>query len=240
MSTYYTFRISFCNESYSPSPDEIRERAFDLMANVLGLTGKDMFTWAYHTVNSRGYPTTPHIHVHYKDHGRVSKATIRKRVATHAEQEHSVYGGVKGVKLYSIKDFTDEALKDEKRFFRYVFKESHVAGLEELWGNEYFCENDLETQMLLATDEYDRERDKLLEKDKKDAEKSTTYDKFLAYLGKNDLSPQNQKDIAMELVKFYVQEKMACNANTMRGYVNTFLLSNNLITYSEWIEKNLM
>lgn len=130
--------------------------------------------------------------------------------------------------------------KTRNVFFRYVFKESHVAGLEELWGNEYFSGDDLETQMLLATDEYDRERDKLLEKDKKDAEKSTTYDKFLAYIEKNDLSPQNQKDIAMELVKFYVQEKMACNANTMRGYVNTYMLSNNLISYSEWIEKNLM
>lgn len=239
MSSYYTFRLSFCNVEYEPEPDEVRDRAMSAIVNILGLNMDDKFTWAYHRVNAKGQPTTPHIHVHVEDPNRVSKATIRKRVAAHAEENHHVFGGVKGVKLYSIKDYTNEALKDEARFFRYVFKCCHIKG-HDIWGDYFFDEAEGDKQRGLANDEFDREREKLLEKEKKDADKSTTYDKFLAYLKQNDLQPQTRKSIAMELVEFYVREKMACNANTMRGYVNTFLLSNKLISYDEWIEKNLM
>lgn len=239
MSSYYTFRLSFPNVDFEPTPADVSDLATNAITSILGLTDTDKFTWAYHRVNAKGQPTTPHIHVHVEDPNRVSKATIRKRVAKYSEDDPDIFGGVKGVKLYSIKDYTNEALKDEARFFRYVFKCCHIKG-HDIWGDNFFDKAEGAKQRLLANDEFDREREKLLEKEKKDADKSTTYDKFLAYLEKNDIVPQTRKSVAVELVEFYVREKMACNANTMRGYVNTFLLSNKLISYDEWIEKNLM
>lgn len=240
MSTqYYTFRLTFVNEEFSPQNDD------DIMASIidvfepLGITLDSEMTIGYHKYNSRGYDTTPHFHIHFRQPSKTESA-MRKAIQKYCASNPK-YMGVVGVKLYSLKNCKEEFIKDIKRFYRYPFKMYHKCGIR---FNTYFEDDDtenceLELQTKMSVDEYEREKEKLLTMDKKRDEKTTTYDKFINYLDDHKIVPVAKYDVQKELVQFYIREKMSCNPQTMKGYVHTYLLQHKLVSIDDWIRDNL-
>lgn len=240
MSTqYYTFRLSFVNEEFIPTTDEdITDAIYDVF-EPLGISLENEMTIAYHKYDKRGYETTPHFHIHFKQDVKTESA-MRKAVQKYCASDPK-YMGVVGVKLYSLKNCKEEYIKDIKRFYRYPFKLYHKRDIR---FNTYFDQDDtmeceLELQTKLAIDEYEREKEKILESDKKRDDKTTTYDKFIKYLDDNKIVPVSKYDIQNELVQFYIREKMSCNPQTMKGYVHTYLLQHKLVSIDDWIRDNL-
>lgn len=240
MSTqYYTFRLTFVNEAFRPTEPEAIATAIAEVFEPLGITADVEMTMGYHKYNSRGYETTPHFHIHFLQKSK-SESAMRKAIQKYCASDPK-YMGVVGVKLYSLKNCKEEYIKDIKRFYRYPLKMNHLC---EIFFNTYFEDDGTDTcplaiQTALAIDEYEREKEKILANDKKRDEKSTTYDKFIDYLDSNKIMPGSKYQVQLELVKFYVQEKMSCNPQTMKGYVHTFILQHKLTTIDEWIRENM-
>ena len=243
---YYTFRISFAHENLAPeSPDQLFEECTRLLKLLQVDEEEGTYTIGWHTHDEVRRKTTPHIHIHFIRTDMRSESSLRKDISKYC-RENPYYMGVIGVKLYSLKCVPEHDLKDLSRLFRYPFKLMHK---DVFVRNNYF-EGDLEdpssvvsVQAQMAIDEYEREADKHQERLDKLANKSTTYEKYQEYLKEqvkegNPL-PVTKLQVQTTLVKFYVHEKMACNAQTIKGYVNTYMLHNKLISIENWINENL-
>lgn len=225
---YFTFRFSYDIGLEPSSEDQIIQHMMSY-ANLFGLTiGHGEWTTGYHLYNAYGDSTSPHFHIHFR--GDKTLAAYRKSFQRFAETDTYAFGR-KGVKLYSLKQCNEEYIKDIKRFFRYPFKMVHLC---EIHFNNYFSEDDLPIQIELAVTEFEERKARLLEKRAKDAEKKTTYDKFIEFL--EDAELQNITDVRRKIIKFYVLEKMSCNPKTMEGYVNTYCLQNNLMSEDEFMD----
>lgn len=242
---YYTFRISFAIEGVCPqTPDELVAESMRLLKLLQVDEVEGTYTLGYHTHDEARRKTTPHIHIHFIRTDMRSESSLRKDISKYCK-ENPYYMGVIGVKLYSLKCVPEHDLKDLNRLFRYPFKLMHKDGFVR---NNYF-EGDFEEPSLckvqaeMAIDEYEREADKHQERLEKLANKSTTYEKYLDYLKEQlqegNLLPVTKLQVQKTLVQFYVHEKMACNAQTIKGYVNTYMLHNKLISIEDWISENL-
>lgn len=231
---YYKFRLTFLNEAFRPKENADIIEAMMEVFKPLGLDINDELTVAYHPYNARGYETKPHFHIHFKQNGK-TLAAMRKAIQTYCKSDPKYLGHV-GNTLYSLTKCNDEDIKDIRRFYRYPFKMTHLCDIHY---NNYFDEEELELQKTLATDEFEREKSKLLEADEKAANKMTTYDKFLKFIEDEKLDLRTKKEIQRCIVHFYKKEKMSCNPQTMSGYVHTYMLCNDLVDVDKWIEENM-
>lgn len=224
---YFTFRFSY-ELGAEPTSQELIIEHIQLYLNLFGLTiGSGEWTVGFHKFNATGDSTNHHFHIHFRSDKSLS--ALRKSFQRAAETDTYAFGR-KGVKLYSLKQCDEEYIKDIKRFFRYPFKMVHTC---EIHFNNYFSENDLAIQQELAIQEFEDNKARLLEKRAKDAEKKSTYDKFLEYL--EERTPPTRTEVRREIIRFYLSEKMSCNPKTMEGYVNTYALQNGMMTEEEFM-----
>lgn len=224
---YYTFRFSYELGAEPTSQESIIEHIQQYL-NLFGLAiGSGEWTVGYHKFNSSGDNTNPHFHIHFR--GDKSLAAYRKSFQRFAETDTYAFGR-KGVKLYSLKQCDEEYIKDIKRFFRYPFKMVHAC---EIHFNNYFSEDDLPIQIELAVTEFEDKKASLLAKRASDADKKSTYDKFVEYL--EERTPPTRTEVRREIIRFYLANKMSCNPKTMEGYVNTYALQNGMMTEEEFM-----
>lgn len=225
---YYTFRYSYEINSEPESEEELVKHIMSYV-ELFGLAiGVGEWTAGYHRYNAYGDDTANHFHIHFK--GEKTLAAYRKAFQRFAESDRYTLGR-KGVKLYSLKMCNEEYIKDIKRFFRYPFKMVHLC---EIHFNNYFSEEELDFQIQLAVTEYEERKAKLLEKRAKDAEKSSSYDKWMKYIGDTELP--DRRSARLSIIECFIAEKMSCNPKTMEGYVNTYSLQNNLMSKDEFME----
>lgn len=243
---YYKFRISFAIDGLAPQTyDQLLEETYRLL-EVLQVDPEDgTYTIGFHTHDEARRKTTPHLHIHFVRTDPRSESSLRKDISKYCK-ENRYYLGIIGVKLYSLKAVPEEDIKDLNRLFRYPFKMMHKDGFVR---NQFFAgqfddpTSECSIQAQMAMDEYEREATKCQERLDKAANKSTTYEKYIQYL-KDRLEqgnplPVTKIQVQKTLVDFYVAEEMACNAQTIKGYVNTYMLHNKLISIEDWIKQNL-
>ncbi|AXH78666.1 MAG: putative replicase [Circular genetic element sp.] len=226
---YYTFRYTYEETNQPVNADALMIHMVNV-SQLFGLSSdtNNKFTVGYHQYNGYGEETHPHFHIHFESQKTLS--ALRKSFQRFSDSD--LYSmGRKGLKLYSLASAEEHHIKDINRFFRYPFKMAHKS--EHIFNN-YFEDEKLQFQIDLATTEYEENRHKKTEKRTKDAEKKTTYDKFVEFT--NEEKFDCKRAVRLAIIKFYKQEKMACNPRTMEGYVNTYSLLNGIMTDEEFME----
>ena len=224
MESYQTFRYTF-NERLMPEGEDIMVFIITLINEVFQFTENSKWTMGFHTHDSCGDNTHPHFHLHYQAEKSVD--AYRK-----AFQRWNVKQGDfrKGNELYSLKTSKEEHIRDINAFFRYPFKMVH---LDEWYFNHYYHEDNLQYQIDLAVLQYEEKKAKELERKRKLLDKTTTYDKFIKYLGEKEL--KNKIQVQNELIEFYKKEKMSMNPKTMQGYAYTYMMHIGLMTNEQFI-----
>lgn len=232
---YYKFRLTFLNEAFRPKEHDDIVYAITEVFKPLGIDyDNGEYTWAYHPYNARAYETTPHFHIHFKQNGK-SIAAMRKAIQTYCRGDSKYIGHV-GNSLYSLTRCNEEDIKDIRRFYRYPFKMAHLC---EVYYNYYFSDEEFDIQKTLACDEFEREKSKLLEADKRAENKSSSYDKWIKFIEDEKQDLRTKIEIQRSIVYFYKSEKMSCNPQTMSGYVHTYMLCNDLVEVDAWIKENM-
>lgn len=243
---YYKFRISFAIDGLAPStPDELVEECERLLKVLCVDPDEGTYTIGWHTHDEFRRKTTPHLHIHFIRTDIRSESSLRKDISKYCKG-NPYYIGIIGVKLYSLKAVPEEDVKDLNRLFRYPFKMMHKDGFVR---NKFFAgsfddaTSEVSLQAAMAIDEYEREAGKNCDRLEKQMNKSTTYEKYLEHLkerlNQGNPLPVTKLQVQKTLVAFYVAEQMACNSQTIKGYVNTYMLHNKLISIEDWIKQNL-
>lgn len=229
MDTYHTFRYTFDSRIPEGTEEEIMTFIMILIKDVFELTPEgDQWTMGYHTHNGLGRDTERHFHVHYKANKSID--AYRKAFQRWAKKQGEFR---KGTKLYSLIPSREEYIRDIDAFFRYPFK---MHNLDKLIWNNYFTDEELEIQLKLAVEQFEKKKHELLEREKKMMDKTSTYDRFLKYLEENGKSPKTKRDTQKQIIEFYKTDKASMNPKTMQGYVYTYLMQNELMTDDQFIE----
>lgn len=222
--SYQTFRYTF-NSRLMPEGEDIMAFIITLINEVFQFTEDSEWTMGFHTHDACGDSTHPHFHLHYR--AEKSLDAYRK-----AFQRWNIKQGDyrKGNELYSLKNSKEEHIRDINAFFRYPFKMVH---LDQWYFNQYFTEDNLQYQIDLAVLQYEERKTKELERKRKLMDKTTTYDKFIKYLGEKELKKKIQ--VQLELIEFYKKEKMSMNPKTMQGYTYTYMMHTGLMSPEQFI-----
>lgn len=228
MDAYHTFRYTFDDRLPEGTDAEIEEFILDMIMSVLELKPDDQWTMGYHTHNAYGRKTYRHFHVHYRANKSID--AYRKAFQRWAKKQGEFR---KGTKLYSLVPSKEEHIRDVNAFFRYPFKMYH---LDRLYINNYFSEEAEPIQLKMAVEQFEEKKAALLEREKKLADKTSTYDRFLKYLEENEKSPKTKRDTQKQIIEFYKTDKASMNPKTMQGYVYTYLMQNELMTEDQFIE----
>lgn len=223
--SYYTFRYTYAADD--EDEETVMTHPYEIF-KLFELTPESKFTYAQHRFNSRQEPTHWHYHIHFESTN--SEDALRKRFQKFAKTDPFSVGR-KGVKLYSLKTAPEEHIKDIDRFFRYPFKMHHLGGQ---FINFYFSPDKLDMVLALAKDEFERTAEQKREAHEKLLNKTSTYDKFREFV--EDKEFKVMREVQKAIIQFYLQEKMACNFNTMQGYVHTYCLQNGIMSEDEAIE----
>lgn len=221
--SYYTFRYSYADDEQDE--ENVYAHPFEIF-RLFEITPETKFTYAQHRFNSKKEPTHWHYHIHFES--TIGLSTLRKRFQTFAKTDPFSVGR-KGISLYSLKEAPEEHIKDIDRFFRYPFKMHHLGGE---YQNFYFPPDKLETVLAIAKDEFERTAEQKLEAQEKLLNKTSTYDRFREFVDGKEFKVMDEVQDA--IIDFYLQEKMACNPNTMQGYVHTYCLQNKIMSKNEF------
>lgn len=226
MESYQTFRYTFNERLMPETSEEIMEFIITLIKEVFNFT-EDHGTWTmgYHTHDSCGEGTHKHFHMHYK--AEKSLDAYRKAFQRWNQKQGDFR---KGNELYSLKNSQEEHIRDIKAFFRYPFKMVH---LDKHYYNTYFHDDNIDAQIELAVLQFEEKKVKNLERKRKLLDKTTTYDKFIKYLGEKEL--KSKISVQNELIEFYKKEKMSMNPNTMQGYTYTYMMQTGLMSNEQFI-----
>lgn len=233
MSICYGLRLTPCQIDPSANPmkfiylfkDLIRQ--YNLIDYALG----------FEKLNKYGEPTKPHFHFNFLCDAE--KATIQTYI-----RRFEMFV-IKGKTMYALSRHPEP--DDFNRWFRYVAKE-HLL-------RKYckgFSEKELDEMVLLATDERKRSIAFNLEKRTFLLQKQTLFDRFSNKIDKllqsnsADISGNNNvmvdvysyRNIWIHFLKLYIKEKNAINPQTIKGYTNLYLLTRQLITPTQFFEKN--
>lgn len=224
---------------YTFSGNELQyEAAMPKITELLGTLSLDQrshqsrvkyMTIGVEELDKCGEKTHKHIHIHMLINDKL--ASMRKRLQRMFQRvEETRRGNV----LYSLVEEDD--VKDDCRFFRYVFKQSltegfpaenRLIGRYQLYPPDY----DISLQSKLAYEEWSRD----VEFNKKKLEKllqPSTKDKLFEYLDAvhQTHSFTNKRDILIMILMYYNQEEKSANQATIMGYLNTALMRYGIMT----------
>lgn len=224
MESYQTFRYTF-HERSELEGDDIMAFIITLINEVFQFGENSKWTMGYHTHDACGENTHKHFHLHYAAEKSIDayRKAFQRWCAKQGEFR-------KGNQLYSLKHSLEEDIRDIKAFFRYPFKMVH---LDKWYYNHYFDEDEVEKQIELAVLQYEEKKAKNIERKRKLLDKTSTYDKFIKYLGEKEL--KNKIQVQKVLIDFYLKEKMAMNPKTMQGYTYTYMMQHSLMSAEQFI-----
>lgn len=229
-----------------PSLDEFREPASaaawaksvetlgDLFKTVYGTSeGLYYATGGYEWLNKDGEQTHPHIHLHFAfktDDQDKLLGTIRKRFQRWSKDDPR-----KGNALYSLA--LEKDIKDYKRFFRYPWKQSgRVVFVGERVPPS--MRDEVEKHVEMAQEEQRIVWD-VRRKKKEKAMQPGTKEILFDYLDRinDDHKFGSQREILIEIIKFYNQEEKSANKNTIMGFLQTAMWRYGLETFEATADK---
>jgi len=236
---YVKFRYIFSGD------DELEEHAMPTISELLAIINIDQrsnqtrvkyITIGLERLDKCGEKTNKHIHMHMLIDDNVG--SIRKRLQRYFESRDEKR---KGNCLYSLTQEDD--VKDESRFFRYVFKQCMAVDNpreNKLLANyqQYPPDFDVVLQKKLAFDEWMRDIDFNLKK-KADMLKPNTKDLLFGYLDNihNTVGRLKTKvEILTFILMYYNQEEKSANQATIMGYLNTAIMRYGLMTAEQMAE----
>jgi len=183
-------------------------------------------------LNNLGRPAQPHVHIFFATTTKIG--ALRKAFTRSDLYKNS--NGRKANSLYSLTEEDD--VKDENRFFRYVFKENRDFPMKYQKLPESF---NFEIEAACAKEERELQIERNLKSEAKNLAPSTK-DKLFEYLdGLNEQSKFTTKlQILMKIIEYYTSEEKSLNHSTTMGFLNTALIRYGILTIEqlalEWLK----
>lgn len=187
-------------------------------------TETDMYIFGDEHLDKNGVETARHFHFNFCSDDK--KDTLQKAIRVWFNEHEYV---CKGNACYALAQ-VDEP-NDIKRWLRYNMKERWVPSLSNL---KDFTPDEIEYMENLAKDERQRQVLKNKEYHAKQQDKQTLFDKIIKHIEKKDL--KTYRDIFIEIVRYYVEDKKPVCPRTVKGYTHNYMLSHQLISYEEFYE----
>lgn len=223
--------IQYFKLRYTPL-GEFEQKARSFFRSVLPIENLTSLVFGFEENDKCGKPTHPHYHCHFsldaEKYPKVNIGSLRKKIQRFLKDSADER---KGNAVYSL--CHEDDVKDEKRFFRYPFKQGGRVFLNwEILPEEF----DLVMELALAREEYDRMvEDNLKKLDK--MLRPNTKDKLFQYLDECKITPETPKVKVLELILYYyTREEMSANRQTIMGYLNTSVLRYGIETIEQMAE----
>jgi len=220
----YKFRFTFTEqdktfnyEEQMPRWKKISER---LVEKLLGQYKIQKLTGGIETLNRAGDRTWCHLHIHFD--AVEPRDTIARQIKRYLSDTYEQQ--VVGVKYFMLKPDVARSLDD---FMMYPLKQSL---------NEKLCYGYTPEQLQIMHQAAQSSYLKVQEINQKKIDKSdnsdTMFERLCGILDKTSLS--SKYALLIEATKFYVKENKPINRNIIVGYIDTYMLSREMITYEEY------
>jgi len=180
-------------------------------------------------LNNLGRPAQPHVHIFFSTTSKIG--ALRKAFTRSDLYKNS--NGRKANSLYSLTEEDD--VRDENRFFRYVFKENRDFPMKYQKLPESF---NFEIEAACAKEERELQIERNLKAEAKHLEPSTA-DKLFEYLDAlNEQSKFTSKIPLMKaIIHYYKQDLKPLNRTTIVGYHYTSMIHYGIMSEDALAEK---
>jgi len=221
---HYKFRFTFTEQDktfdYNDKIPRWRTISQRLLTELLQHYTITHATGGIETLNKCGDRTWCHLHLHFD--AIESKDTIRKfidRFLTKYDQNHH------GVKCISLKP--EAMLRSKQDFYSYPMKQSFNYKL--VYG---YTEEEARLLHEIGKSSYLKVQQVNQQKLDKMDNSDTMFERLKTHLGHT--TKTSKLDLLIEATKFYVKENKPINRTTVQGYVDTYMLQAELITYEQY------
>jgi len=221
--TAVSFRYDFAEDEQGMNPCAVISRF--LREYYPGIVGIESH-------NKYGEVIKRHMHYHFYFQGdeKETKKFI-ERTRKHI-QRHYQEIGERGKGFYSL---TAPDVQDTDRWLRYCLKQ--VPTVSETFSNPRIKVPDgfdLEFQWMLATEEYQRDREFLSSRRETADKRQTTYQKILASIQDSATKFRDVRHIFDYIIDYYKQEELPVERHKIRSMIDTIALSVGLLSYDEY------
>lgn len=221
---HYKFRFTFTeqdkNFDYEQKIPRWRNMSRNLVTRLLEQYTITHLTGGIETMNRRGERTWCHLHIHFD--AIENKDTILRYIKRYMESTYDQC--VKGVKYIVLKP---DIAKCVDEFYRYPLKQSLDKKL--CYG---YTDQQLEVMHQVAKSSYMKCQEVNQAKMDKSDTADTMFERLCIYLKKTLLTTKTP--LLIEATKFYVEENKPINRHTILGYVDNYMLRENLISYEDY------
>jgi len=221
---HYKFRFTFTEQdkqfNYEPEIPRWKNISRNLTNKLIQTYNITKMTGGIETINRAGDKTWCHLHLHFT--ATEARDTIARLIKRYLSDTYDQC--VVGVKSFSLKP---DIARHEEEFFRYPLKQSLDKKL-----CHGFTDETIQIYHQVAQSSYL----KCQEINQKKIDKADTADTLFERL-KLKLEHTNivaKGALLIEATKFYVEENKPINRNIIQGYVDTYMLQKQLITYEQY------
>lgn len=221
---HYKFRFTFTEQdktfNYADEKKRWRQIGRGLVRELTELYKITYMTGSLEYLNKKGEHTWGHMHIHF-DSIEI-KDTIYRKIRNYLRDEWKQE--VVGVKYFSLKP---EVMRNFQEFFRYPLKQN--LDMKMCRG---FTEQELQHMHDVARDSYTKVVQINQAKTDKMDSADTMFERLIILLDKTNLVTRNP--LIIETLKFYVKENKPINRQVIGGYVDTYMLKKQYISYQDY------
>lgn len=222
---HYKFRFTFTEQDksfeYEKELPRFKAMSRNLVKKLLDTYRIRKLTGGVETLNRSGDRTWCHVHIHFD--AVENKETIARLIKRYLSETYEQ--NVTGVKYFMLKP---DVAKNIDEFMRYPLKQS----LDEKLCFGYTSE-ELEIMHKVAQSSYMKCQEVNQAKLDKSDTSDTLFERLCIYL-KKTCDTSEKTPLLIAATQFYVEEKRPVNRNTILGYVDNYMLRENLITYEQY------
>lgn len=221
---HYKFRFTFSEQDksfdYENQLPRFKNISRNLVRKLLDTYKIGKLTGGVETLNRAGDRTWCHLHIHFD--AVENKETIARLIKRYLADTYSQ--NVTGVKYFMLKP---DVAKNIDEFMRYPLKQTFDKQLCYGYSNE-----ELEIMHKVAQSSYMKCQEINQQKMDKSDNSDTLFERLCSCLKQTMFTKKEQLLIAA--TKFYVTENKPINRQTILGYVDNYMLREELITYEEY------
>jgi len=220
----YKFRFTFTEQDKEYKYDKEMPRWKQISVNLCNKLREQYtiskMTGGIETLNRAGDRTWCHLHVHFD--AIEQRDTIARYIKRYLSETYDQQ--VVGVKYFMLKPDVARHLDD---FMRYPLKQTLNPKL--CYG---YTEEELQIMHAAAQSSYIKCQEINQQKMDKSDSSDTLFQRLIIYLDKTMVT--QKIPLLINATKFYVEESKPINRNTIEGYVDTYMLQKQIITYEEY------
>jgi len=221
---HYKFRFTFTEQTkehdYEKDLPRFKSIARNVASKFLEHYTINKMTGGMETLNKKGERTYAHMHLHFDAiENKESMARLIKRYLQETFEQHTT-----GVKAFSFKP---DVVRNMDDFYRYPLKQNLDKQL--CYG---YTEQELSNMHEIAKSSFEKVVQVNQAKLDKSDNSDTLFERLIIYLdSKNDIK---KTPLLIHATKFYVEENKPINKRTIEGYVDTYMLKKQYISYEEF------